>query len=82
MNRQIQTLVHLGKMKPNTSEYTCKVTLLIKNDNNSRRFYGDYRPLNMQTLRDAYPMPLIEDVLSQLAFARNGFLHLICKWIW
>jgi hypothetical protein len=29
----------------------------------------------MQTRKDAYPMPLIEDVLSQLGFAKNGFLH-------
>ncbi len=61
-------------MRPNTLEYVCKVTLLIKKDG-SRLFYGNYRPLNMQTQKDAYPMPLIEDVLSQLGFAKNGFLH-------
>jgi len=78
VNQQIQTLVYMGKMRPNTLEYVCKVTLLIKKDG-SRLFYGNYRPLNMQTQKDAYPMPLIEDVLSQFGFANSGFLHSTCK---
>jgi hypothetical protein len=41
------------------------VTLLVKKDG-SRRFYGDYRPLNAQTRRYMFPMPLVEDVIDQL----------------
>jgi hypothetical protein len=37
--------------------------LPVKKDG-SRRFCGDYRPLNQQTKRDSFPMPLIEDVIS------------------
>jgi hypothetical protein len=51
VNKQIQTLMKLGKMKNSDSKYACRVSLLIKKDG-SRRFYGDYRPLNMQTIRD------------------------------
>jgi hypothetical protein len=29
-------------------------------------FYVDYRPLNIQTKRDSFPMPLIDDVFSQM----------------
>jgi predicted aspartyl protease len=65
VKRQIDVLVDLGKMKPNNSEYACRVTLPIKRDG-SRRFCGDYRPLNMQTRRDSFPMPLVDDVISQL----------------
>ncbi len=65
MKRQIDVLVNLGKMKPSNSEYTCRVTLLIKR-NGSRHFCGDYRPLNMQTSRNLFPMPLVDDVISQL----------------
>ncbi len=65
MKRQIDVLVELGKMKPIDSEYACRVTLLVKKDG-SRRFCGDYRPLNRQTRRDAFPMPLVDDVISQL----------------
>jgi hypothetical protein len=58
-------LVDLGKMKPSDSEYACKVTLPIKKDG-SMRFCGDYRPLNLQTWRDSFPMLLVDDIISQL----------------
>ncbi len=62
---QINVLVELGKMRPSNSAYACRVTLPVKKDG-SRRFCGDYRPLNLQTRRDSFPMPLVEDVISQL----------------
>ncbi len=52
-------------MRPNNFEYACQVTLLAKKDG-SRRFCGDYRPLNAQTRQDMFPMPLVEDVIDQL----------------
>ncbi len=58
-------LVGLGKMKPSNSECACRVTLPVKKDG-SIRFCGDYRPLNLQTRRDSFPMPLVEDVISQV----------------
>jgi len=65
VKRQIDVLVNLGKMRPSNSEYACCVTLLVKRDG-SRRFCGDYQPLNMQTRQDSFPMPLVDDVISQL----------------
>jgi len=65
VNRQINVLVELGKMRPSNSTYACRVTLPVKKDG-SRRFCGDYKPLNLQTLRDSFPMPLVEDIISQL----------------
>jgi hypothetical protein len=41
------------------------MTLPAKKDG-SRHFCGDYRPLNAQTRRDMFPMPLVEDVIDQL----------------
>ncbi len=66
VKRQIDVLVDLGKMRPSNSEYACRVTLPVKKDG-SRRFCGDYRPLNAQTRRDMFPMPLVEDVIDQLS---------------
>jgi hypothetical protein len=63
VKRQIDELVDLGKMKPNNSEFACRVTLPVKKDG-SRRFCGDYRPFNAQTRRDMFPMPLVEDVID------------------
>ncbi len=65
VKRQIDVLVDLGKMRPSDSEYACRVTLPVKKDG-SMRFYGDYMPLNAQTRRNSFPMPLVEDVISQL----------------
>jgi hypothetical protein len=65
VKRQIDVLVELGKMRPSSSEYACRVTLPTKKDG-SRRFCGDYRPLNAQTRHDSFPMPLVEDVIDQL----------------
>jgi hypothetical protein len=83
VKRHIDVLVDLGKMKPNNSEYACRVTLSIKRDG-SRRFCGDYRPFNRQTRRDYFPMPLVEDVISQLGKSawfttldlQSGFWHI------
>jgi len=55
-------MVSLRKMKPSTSEYACKITILMKKDGN-RRFCGDYHPLKLQTKKDALPMSLVEDIL-------------------
>jgi hypothetical protein len=70
-------------MKNSDSEYACKVNLPIKRDGN-KRFYGDYRPLNMQTKRGSFPMPLISDVLFQMGNSQwfsaldlqSGFWHI------
>jgi hypothetical protein len=51
--------------------------LLIKKDG-SRCFCGDYHLLNTQTHRDVYPMPLIDDVFSQMDVAK-WFTTLDCK---
>jgi len=83
VKRQIDVLVELGKMRPNSSEYACRVTLPIKKDG-SRHFCGDYRPLNAQTRRDSFPMPLMEDVIDQLGSSawftaldlQSGFWHI------
>jgi len=63
VKRQIDVVVDLGKMRPSNSKYACRVTLPVKKDGN-RRFYGDYRPLNAQTCRYSFPMPLMEDVID------------------
>ncbi len=57
-------------MRPNTFEYAYKVTLPTKKDGNSQ-FCGDYHLVNMQTRRDAYLMPLIEDPLTWLGVAKG-----------
>jgi hypothetical protein len=52
-------------MHSNNLEYAYNMTLLVKKDK-SRCFCGDYRPLNLQIWRDAFPMPLIDNIFNQL----------------
>ncbi len=52
-------------MKNNDFEYACRFNLLVKKDG-SRQLCGDYKSLNMHTRRDSFPMPLIDDVFSQM----------------
>ncbi len=63
VKRQIDVLVELGKMRPRSSKYAYRVTLPVKK-HGSRCFCGDYRPLNVQSRRDSFPMPLVEDVID------------------
>ncbi len=61
----------VGKVGENVGHIiriACKITFTMKKDGN-KRFCGDYRPLNTQTQKDAYPMSLIDDVLSQMGYA-------------
>jgi hypothetical protein len=69
VNRQIQALVDLRKMCKSALEYIYRIILPMKKDG-SQRFYGNYRPLNYQTRRDSFPMPLIKDVLNQLRHSK------------
>lgn len=45
--------------------YAYRVTLLVKKDGNCR-FYGDYRPLNLERHSHVFPMPFVKDVLNCL----------------
>jgi len=67
MNKQIQALIKLGKMKNNDSKYACRVNLPTKRDGN-RRFYGDYIPFVATLLwvkwEDETPTPKVRDLES------------------
>jgi hypothetical protein len=67
-------------MRPSTSKYACKVTLLIKKDI-IRRFYGDYHPLNMQTQRDAYQCLSFKMFCPNSILPRMVFCTRLPNWI-
>ena len=55
----------MGAVEDSASPYAAPVVMVRKKDG-SWRFCIDYRALNRNTKRDAYPLPRIDDILDGL----------------
>ena len=62
----IDDLLSKGYIRPSCSEYTSPV-VLVKKKSGELRMCVDYRLLNKITVRDNYPLPLIDDCLLYLS---------------
>lgn len=69
MEKQIATLLEKGLTRPSNSPYGAPV-LFLKKPDGSLRMCIDYRAVNKITVKDKYPLPLIDALLDQLAGAR------------
>ncbi|XP_062613870.1 uncharacterized protein LOC134275617 [Saccostrea cucullata] len=65
----IQTLLKQGIIRPSTSPYGAAVVLVRKKDG-TLRLCVDYRRLNLKTIKDAFPIPRIEEELDALHGAK------------
>ncbi|CAK9809163.1 Retrovirus-related Pol polyprotein from transposon 297 [Anthophora quadrimaculata] len=61
----IDNLLQNGIIRESTSPFTSPIVLVKKKDG-STRMCVDYRALNKITVKDRYPLPLIEDQLNRL----------------
>jgi hypothetical protein len=66
IEKQVQKLLADGLITPSCSPFASLVLLVLKKDG-SWRFCVDYRKLNDITVKNRFPMPLIDEILDELA---------------
>ena len=67
--RQIQMMLERGFIRPSDSPYGALVLFALKKDG-GLQFCIDYRWLNKRTIRNQYPLPLLEEMLDSLGGAK------------
>ncbi|GJV07301.1 putative reverse transcriptase domain-containing protein [Tanacetum coccineum] len=65
LSDQLQELADCGFIRPSTSPWGAPV-LFVKNKDGSFRICIDYRELNKLTIKNRYPLPMIDDLFDQL----------------
>jgi len=68
-NQQVQQSLESGVAQPSNSSWAAPIVMVRKKDQ-SPWLCVDYRPLNEQTIKDAYPLPRIQDTLDTLSTAK------------
>jgi hypothetical protein len=66
---QLQGLLDKGYIRPSTSPWGCSALFVEKKDK-ELRLCVDYRPLNVVTIKNKYPLPRIDILFDQLAGAQ------------
>ena len=65
---ETKKLLDRGQIEESTSPWSSPVVLVKKKDK-TVRFCIDYRRLNNITIKDAFPLPRIDEIFDQLAYA-------------
>ncbi|MBW0533706.1 hypothetical protein O181_073421 [Austropuccinia psidii MF-1] len=72
LEKHIQELIQLGVLRKlgHNEEVEVTTTVIISWNNDKSRMVGDFRALNTYTVPDRYPIPRIQETLTQLSRAK------------
>lgn len=69
IERLVREMIVEGVIRPSSSPYSASV-LLIKKSDGSWRFCVDYHALNAVTIKDRFPIPIMEELFDELTGAQ------------
>lgn len=69
IEQQVSDMLKFGVIQPSHSAFSSPA-LLVKKKDGSWRLVIDYRRLNAITIKGTYPMPVIDELLDELAHAK------------
>ena len=70
MKKQLEELMEKGFICPSSSPWGCPAIFVKKKKDGTLWMCVDYRPLNVVTIKNKYPLPCIDTLFDQLAGAK------------